>query len=282
MVTTTSIVMIIFDMVIAVLIPVILAIVIKRKYHTSMKVFFIGCAVWFVFAMILEQLMHAAILLSPAGKTIQGNIWLYALYGGLAAGVFEETGRFLSMKLLMKKNYDNSYNSLMYGAGHGGFEALYILGITMINNLTYAFLINTKQTELLLATVPAEQQETVRQTFQTLVETKPYTFLLGAFERFPAVLLHISLSVLVWIAVTKGKNALFPLAVFLHFFVDAATVVINGYGVPAVLLEVIVLVMAVLVALLSYTIWKQNGMPEAEEIISEPAAAESDAGDKKE
>lgn len=279
MVTTTSIIMIIIDLIIAVLIPVILAIVIKRKYHTSMKVFFIGCAVWFVFAMILEQLMHAAILLSPAGKTIQGNIWLYGLYGGLAAGVFEETGRFLSMKLLMKKNYDNSYNSLMYGAGHGGFEALYILGITMINNLTYAFLINTKQTELLLATVPAEQQETVRQTFQTLVETKPYTFLLGAFERFPAVLLHISLSVLVWIAVTKGKNALFPLAVFLHFFVDAATVIINGYGVPAVLLEVIVLVMAVLVALLSYTIWKQNGMPEAPAVGHEPVKENRTSGE---
>ena len=78
---------------------------------------------------------------------------------------------------------------------------------------------------------------------------------------------------------TKGKNALFPLAVFLHFFVDAATVVINGYGVPAVLLEVIVLVMAVLVALLSYMIWKQNGMPEAPAVGHEPVKENRTSGE---
>ena len=103
MVSGLSIGLIIFGIVFAIAIPTILAIVFKVKYKASLKVFFIGCAVWFVFAMILEQILHTVVLLSPAGKAIQNNIWLYGIYAGLAAAIFEETGRFLAMKFLLKR-----------------------------------------------------------------------------------------------------------------------------------------------------------------------------------
>ena len=34
----------------------------------------------------MEQLFHGLVLFSGIGAVIQGNIWLYGLYGGLAAG----------------------------------------------------------------------------------------------------------------------------------------------------------------------------------------------------
>lgn len=263
MVSVGAIILMIVDFIIAFLIPIIPAIIVKRKYKASMKVFFIGWAVWFVFAMILEQIMHMLVLKSPAGDIIRNNMWLYGLYGGLAAGIFEETGRFLAMKTLFRKNYDNPYNSIMYGVGHGGFEAMYLLGIGMINNLIYAIMINAGQTSVLLDSVPETQQATVQQVFDSLIETPTYMYLMGPLERVSAVILHIALSVIVWIGVVKNKKALYPLAIALHALVDAAMVIINSFGIPVLLLELIVLVMALCVALVAGLLWKSNGMTQS-------------------
>ena len=52
-------------------------------------------------ALVLEKLLHAAVF-KAFGTALNANIWLYTLYGGLAAAVFEETGRLLAMKYAMK------------------------------------------------------------------------------------------------------------------------------------------------------------------------------------
>lgn len=62
---------------------------------------FIGCGIFVGFAMILEQICHA-IVLTVTGDVIRDNIWLYAIYGGLAAALFEECGRWIAMKFCLK------------------------------------------------------------------------------------------------------------------------------------------------------------------------------------
>ena len=95
----------------------ILLLIYYRKKGADILPFFIGCIVFVIFALILESLMHQLVLkVLPVGKTILGNTLLYALYGGLAAGIFEETGRFLAFKTVLKKKLGNDRNALMYGA----------------------------------------------------------------------------------------------------------------------------------------------------------------------
>ena len=65
--------------------------------------FFAGCAVMLLFAFILESGLHSLVFSSPAGPAILNNIWLYALYGGFMAGLFEETGRYLAFSFALKK-----------------------------------------------------------------------------------------------------------------------------------------------------------------------------------
>lgn len=60
-----------------------------------------------LFAMVLEQIVHSIVLGSPAGIVIRNHLWLYALYGSLMAGLFEETGRFLAMRYVLKKEHGN-------------------------------------------------------------------------------------------------------------------------------------------------------------------------------
>lgn len=271
MVSTTSIMCIVISMADSLLVPLILLLVIKKKYKTSVKAFAFGCGGFFLFAAILESLMHQFVLVvSPIGSTIQQNIYLYAVYGGLAAGIFEETARFLIMKYLLKKEYDNPYNSVMYGAGHGGFEVFFLMGTGMLNNLIYASMINANQTELLLSALPVEQQAQLQDIFDKLISAQPYTFFTGYIERIPAIAIHIALSVIVWIAVTKGKTILFPLAILMHALVDGITVIISDilgkmdYGIAIV--EVSVYVMSIIICVVAYKLWKSNGMTQDEKL----------------
>ena len=98
----------------------------------------------------------------------------------------------------------------------------------------------------------------MQQAIDGLISTPSYMFLLGDFERVFAVILHISFSVLVWIAVVKGKKSCLWMALVFHFVVDAVTVIVSGNGVPAWALEIIVFVMAVIIAVWANKQWKKN------------------------
>src|SRR5699024_12800015 len=54
----------------------------------------------------------------------------YAIVLGFSAALFEEGARYLAMRYLMKQRDWRS--GFLFGAGHGGIEALIIVGIQMI------------------------------------------------------------------------------------------------------------------------------------------------------
>ena len=89
------------SLIISVALPIVLLIVWRKKTGASFSSFCIGAGIFILFALILEQIFHS-MMLGLTGTVLRDKIWLYALYGGLAAGLFEETGRFTAMKLLMK------------------------------------------------------------------------------------------------------------------------------------------------------------------------------------
>ena len=230
-----------------------------RKRGAQVLPFFVGCAVFIVFALVLESLVHSIVLKGlPVGEKIMGSTWLYALYGGLMAGLFEETGRFLAFKVVLKKQRDNDRNALMYGAGHGGIECIILLGFAYVSNLIMSVMINTGMTDALTAGLSGDMLTQVQAVFDTLTTTSPWTYLLAIVERCVAIVTHISLSVLVWFAAKKpGKLGLFPLAILLHAALDGLTVILAAF-LPVYAVEACRVVMAVLLALLARTVWKRN------------------------
>ncbi len=237
-------------------IPVVLLLYFRIKKHADILPFFIGCAVMIIFAFVLEASVHRIVLSSPAGEKIRNTVWLYALYGGIMAGIFEETGRFLAFKTILRKKMDNDSNALMYGAGHGGLESVFVLGITMINNIIWSILINSGNTAVLTGSLSGDILKEVEDSIGRLLAAHSFDFLLGGVERIFAVVLQISLSVLVWFAVKNRKSLwLYPAAVLIHFAVDCVTAVLSGSGVSTILIEAAVAVMAVGAALFAKKIW---------------------------
>lgn len=245
---------------------------VKIKFKASLKVGLFAAIGFFVFAATLEGIVNQIILLFlPIGTAIQSNIFTYALYGGLAAGVFEETARFIIMKFLLKKQHNNKYNAIMYGAGHGGFEVMFLIGTTMLNNLIYAIMINTNQMYSTMSALPADQQEELKAVIDSLITMKPYQFFVGYIERIPAVAIHISLSVLVWIAVTQKKTWMYPLAIVLHALVDGLMViiadVITRSGINVMWVEVEIYISAIILCAIAVIFWKKYLATQKEEII---------------
>ena len=245
-VSIASIMGMVISLIISVGLPIALVIVWKKKTKSSLKSFFIGAGTFVVAALVLESIFHS-IVFKITGDAIIGNMIIYGIYGGLAAGVFEETGRLVAMKLFMKKTCDKE-NAIMYGIGHGGIEAIIIVGLTEVSNILTSIMINTGALELTLKQLPDDMVTTVVQQLSALWTTEAYAFYLGGIERISAIILHICLSYMVYLAVKNIKYIIFVLAIAIHMLVDAGTVIlVNVCGMNMIVFEVVLL--AVMIAL---------------------------------
>lgn len=256
-VSTANIIAMVFTLLISTVVPIAACIIAVFKWKGKVKIssFFIGAATFILFAMILERILHAVVL-GTTGTLLTGNVWLYAIYGGLAAGLFEETGRFLAMKFCMK-NTLNRENAILYGIGHGGIEAILLVGLTYVNNLIYTLLINSGSLTSLLSVYDANTQQTVLRQLTALGTTPSYLFYMAGVERINAMLLHVVLSYLVYLAVRNRKTGLYVLSVFLHALVDAGFILLSS-KLSLVLCEVILFAAVLLLAFVIHRYDKSN------------------------
>jgi uncharacterized membrane protein YhfC len=165
-----------------------------------------------LFALVLEQLAYALLMKFPVWSAITGSVWIFGLVGGFFAGLFEETGRFVAFKTVLRKKRGNDANALMYGAGHGCVEAVILLSVTMFVNIVYALQFNAGIANAEYALRGAGTDEHARVDVPRR----------RVWSASPRVALHVSLSVLVWFAAKNGKRFwLYPLAILLHLVVDA-------------------------------------------------------------
>lgn len=250
----------VFSLIVAWGMPTALFILIRRRWRADIRSFFLGCGGFFLFAMLLEQLFHMVVLfgLGAVSQAIKDNLWLYAIYGGFAAGVFEESGRYLIMRFLMKKSLTRE-NAVMYGAGHGGMEAVLILGMTSINNLVNSMLLNSGSlTEVLTEDL---NTQAVLDSLTPLSTLPAWQFFLGGAERIIAIGLQIALSLLVYQAVKEKKSwYFFPLAILLHMLVDAVVLLISNHG-SLVITELVALFGAAAIGYLAWvTVWKRKNV----------------------
>ena len=200
----------------------------------SMRYTFIGAG---MFAIILERLLHQAML-----PLVSGNVLLYTLYGALAAGIFEETARYISFRFLMKYSR-SAENAVSYGLGHGGFEAIYIAGITSISVLMMAAEIRSSGTDQMIQNFTGGSEAVAEQLRAQLLGFSQMTIptaLISVFERIVAMALHVSLSVLVMESVmVKGKAWLYPAAIAIHALMDVPALLYQSGKIPLLVCEAI-------------------------------------------
>jgi uncharacterized membrane protein YhfC len=187
----------------------------KKKTGIYVKPLIVGAIGFIVFTQVLEKILHVIVIMNFPDYA--SHPWLFGLYGGFAAGIFEELGRFILYTWLLKKFLDYK-GGLSFGIGWGGIEAV-VLAFTMtLPNIIFAFLINNGTFEAVMgASLASEQISLIK---ETIINQGVSGYLLGSAERFFAVLMQIAFSLLVMTAVVKGKFSYVIYAILIHAIVD--------------------------------------------------------------
>ncbi len=230
----------------------------KEKFTTVL----IGAATWFVFAVLLEAIPKY-LLFNPStslGKTIVGNAALYTVIGALMAGIFEETGRIVAFKTLLRKR-TNKETGISHGIGHGGFEAIFLLAVTGIQYITYASMINSGafQTVVDIASAAGADVSSLEAVPASIMAITPMSGVLSVVERAFAILLHIGLSILVFNAVRRSKIGYYFLAVLLHALYDVPAALYQRGVLNLYIVEVMLAIYSVLFFVIVYrTLYKRD------------------------
>lgn len=219
MVSNISIYFMVLSVVLCIGVPIGAAIYSWKKYRISFRNVFVGAVVFVIFVLVLERNMHMYLLQKNqyTAAFINGSPFVFALYGALAAGIFEESGRFFGYKILLKGRFQRK-DGIAYGIGHGGIEALLIGGISIIQSLYFSILINSGGLKAALDGKVSSSM--LNQISSGLINTSPYLFLVSGFERVFAFIIQIGLSLVVLYAVKSKKYRFLIYAVLLHMLVD--------------------------------------------------------------
>ncbi|MFM0337236.1 YhfC family intramembrane metalloprotease [Paraburkholderia fungorum] len=197
-----------------------------------------GVAVFALFAMVIERALNDYVLhRNEATATFLTNPLAFVVYGALAAGVCEEVGRFIGMRLLMKRAAAKATSAadrgdgtaLTYGLGHGGAEAWLVGVLVQVQWLLFAVFENRGELDGYLSNLPADSLMRIHLILASLT---PQTAGIFALERVAALVFQIGLSVLMWRGLRAGWRGILPLAIVLHALVDVPAALFQANLVP--------------------------------------------------
>lgn len=217
MVSGISIAFMFVTLILAVGFPIGLVIYLYIKKRISIKAVLIGALMFFLFQIILR--IPALVYIQSQGWyqvfAIQ-NTMLTVIIIAFTAALFETIGRYVGLKYLLKNKLERK-NGIAYGIGHGGIEAILLVGITYVINIVYSILINTGVISSTL--VPQ------------LINTSPSLFLAAGIERVFAILFHIAAALLVTYGIMENKKIYIFYSFMLHFLLDGILVILQVSGV---------------------------------------------------
>ena len=213
----------------------------KHREQTNIRYLIAGALGFLVSARMLELGVHYFCLMAdnPVSRFINGSTIAYMFYGAIMAGVFEECGRHIILKYILKKNRARE-NAVMYGIGHGGIEVLIVLLPSMILYLVISVLFSTGNVESALSSLKITE-ETAVSALPSVQAAASFNFglmALNVIERLLAMAIHIGLTVLVYYGVVKAKKIWLPVAILLHGLTDALAALYQRGAVPIWSVEV--------------------------------------------
>jgi len=226
MVSTPSLTGMIFTLVICFALPAAIVTYLHRRMRIPGRAVLIGTLVFITSQMLLRI---------PLLRYLSGQTWYQERMVGIlfpivvlafSAGVFEEIGRYIGFRGGLGDNL-RWKDGIAFGIGHGGIEAMLIVGSTYLNNLVMSLHINRGTfTEHIAPHLGAEAEA----TRQLLTTTSPHLFFLAGWERLAVMILHVGLSLLVLHAVQTQKIQFLGYAILAHTAINAPAVLGPVWG----------------------------------------------------
>ncbi|WP_043283649.1 YhfC family intramembrane metalloprotease [Paraburkholderia oxyphila] len=217
-----------------------------------------GVAVFALFAAIIERALNGYVLHdNPVTAQLLASPLTFVLYGALAAGVCEEVGRYIAMRLLARRaaqlaaqpHAPADSTGLAYGIGHGGAQAWLVGVLVQLQWIVFAVLANRGELDDHLSNLTMDAVLRVHLMLATLSPLLAGVF---ALERIAAFVFQIGLSVLMWRGVRAGRKSILPIAIVLHALIDVPAAMFQARLVPLVVVDALYAVVALAVAVVLF------------------------------
>lgn len=259
MVSSLSIVFMVISLLISVGLPIGLVIYFYRKQKISIKAVLIGALMFFIFQGVLRiPIMSLVQSQSWYSKFAMENMILTIIIIGFTAALFETAGRYIGLRFLLKNKLERK-NGIAYGIGHGGIEAILLVGTAYVANLVYSIMINTGSLSGTL--IPQ------------LISTPSDMFLAAGVERLFTIIFHIAMALLVTYGIMQKKKIYILYSLLLHTLVDSVIIILQVSGVSMWGIEACVALVGLLS--LAFIIKSKN-------LFSLPSVGNNDGGIKNE
>jgi uncharacterized membrane protein YhfC len=244
--------------------PIGLAIFLTRRWKLGWGVWWIGFATFIIsqvghipFNWVMQRLFGQVGILYWPQMT---QMIFYAVFYGLSAGIFEEGARYLVLRFWAKKAR-SWRNGVLFGAGHGGSEAIIFGGLALLGFVNMLIVRSADLSTL----VSADQVALAQQQVAAYWSAPWYSSLLGAVERLFAISCHVFMATLVMRAITSKKIGWLFAAIGFHALLDAVAVFCQPY-VSVYALEAIVGVFAVVSFVLTLILRQPEPKPDSEPV----------------
>lgn len=232
MVSTTTIITVVITLLVSTILPIGVFVIygLKNKGKAIWSAWFLGAAGFFVMQIIIRTpILNLLATKQGFMDFATGHYVLYCFVMAFTAALFEVIARYAVAKF-MSRNL-TFQRGIAAGLGHGGIEAIVIIGMTYLNNLIYIGMINggtfdsvVEQTQALGVDVTA-----LLAVKDSLLHTNSAMFLLAGYERILTMILHVALSLLVCYYVSKKEDWKgIVICLICHSVVDFTAPFING------------------------------------------------------
>ena len=243
-------------------IPVCFFICWRRKHREQTKISWLiaGAAGFVISARMLEVGVHYLSIVAdnPVSRFINGNTAAFVIYGITMAGIFEECGRLIILKYILKKDRTRE-NAVIYGIGHGGIEILTVLLPAMILYLAIAVMFSQGDTEAALKTLNITE-ETATAALPSVQAAAAFDYAMMAMnvmERLLAMLIHIGLTIVVYYGVVNAKKLCLPAAILLHMLADTFPALYQRGILPLWAVEIWIVFWTLMIMLIAAKLYKR-------------------------
>lgn len=232
----------------------------KHKEQTKISWLIAGAAGFVISARMLEVGVHYFCIVAdnPVSRFINGNAAAFVLYGITMAGIFEECGRLIILKYILKKDRTRE-NAVIYGIGHGGIEILTVLLPAMILYLAIAVMFSQGDTEAALKTLNITE-ETATAALPSVQAAAAFDYAMMAMnvmERLLAMLIHIGLTIVVYYGVVNAKKLCLPAAILLHMLADTFPALYQRGILPLWAVEIWIVFWTLMIMLIAAKLYKR-------------------------
>ena len=244
MVSTISIMAMCITLVITLVMPILLYVFygLRKKSNIVWIAGALGAAGFAILQLDMRiPLLNKVAALPSFTEWVSQHYIVYCLLLAFSAGLFEVVGRYAAAKILCFKKKITSEltyeTGIAAGIGHGGIEAVLLIGMTYINNLLFSFMVNSGTWDITLQEIKVAAEQlgdmNLYQTYaaipQQLIETPWYLYLAAGYERILTIIAHIAMTMIVFYFVSRKKDIVgIFICLLCHTVLDFVSAVLSG------------------------------------------------------